>query len=321
MRLLAVLLLAAASCQPHENPPEDRGPAILIVAVDVGQGASALVVGTDGSALLIDGGASSHVGAVRDAVASYAGGRVDHVVVTHWDADHVGGLADFLLGPDRRARTADDGAAGADLWDYGDDGNCTTQACERYRLSRTGRARVVELGQVLRLGDAEAECVTVNGRVAGGTAFTTTDENARSVGFLVRHGNFRALFTGDLTGGGDANPDLETPLARHTGPVDVLHVNHHGSAASTAATALAMWRPRAALVSVGEDNSYCHPAQSVLDRLEAQGARVFSTGAGITRAQGSCRATSWPPGSAVLGTVEVNAYRDGTFYVGGEQVP
>ena len=323
MRALAVALVAAAACQPEQPPSttEDRGPALQVIALDVGQGDATLVIGTDGSALLIDGGSSSHVADVRDLVAAQTAGRVDHVVVTHWDADHLGGLADFLLGEDRRARTADDGAAGADLWDYGDDGGCDSQACQRYRTSRTGRARVITLGQVLALGDAEAECVTVNGQVAGGTSITTTDENVRSVGLLVRHGTFRALFTGDLTGGGDAFPDLETPLARYTGPVDLLHVNHHGSAASTNATALALWHPRAALISVGTDNSYCHPAQSVLDRLAAQGTRVFSTGQGITQADGTCRVTSWPAGSASVGTVMVSAYRDGSLYVAGEEIP
>jgi competence protein ComEC len=54
-------------------------------------------------------------------------------------------------------------------------------------------------------------------------------------------------------------------------------VGHHGAAASTGEALLAESRPRVALVSVGRDNSYGHPAAEVLERLAVYGAQVLRT--------------------------------------------
>ncbi|MEW5847385.1 MAG: MBL fold metallo-hydrolase [Myxococcota bacterium] len=320
--VLLACLLAGCTTQSTTTSTPDRGGAVRVVAVDVGQGDCTLVVGTDGTVVLIDGGGLSSGAEVRAAVQRETGGRVDHVVVTHYDADHLAGVADFLLGPDRVDGTPDDGAPEAKLWDYGDDGTCSTQTCDRYRDARMGRGQTIPLGEVISLGVAQLECVAVNGRVADGSVVPPSDENSRSVSFILRHGTFTALLAGDLTGGGEGTADVETPLARHTGPVSLLHVNHHGSKTSSNQGALALWAPRAAIISVGTDNSYCHPAQDVLDRVVEVGARVFATGGGMVNTDSRCtRTTDWPAGSrAGLGDVVVTAYSDGAFYVADELV-
>ncbi len=324
--LVVLAGLWVAACQPATGTGGSgntggTGSAVTLVAVDVGQGDCTLVLGTDGTVVLIDGGGLNKGDEVRAAVNAEAGGRVDHLVVTHYDADHLAGLADFLLGPDRVANTEDDGAPDAQLWDYGDDGTCGSQTCMRYRQARMGRGRVIEPGQVLGLGEASLECVAVNGRVSNGTTVAMPDENGRSVSFVLRHGSFSALLGGDMTGGGDLTADVETPVARLVGRVDLLKVNHHGSKTSSNGTALALWSPRAAFISVGTDNSYCHPNQAVLDRLEETGARIFSTGAGMVTQDGSCNPTRWPAGALQLGTLHIQAYPDGVLYVENEPLP
>ncbi len=319
---LLVLLCAALACGPRPPTTQTRpGDAVRIVAVDVGQGDCSLVLGPDGTTILIDGGGPSRQDAVWAAVGAYSGGRVDHVVVTHYDADHLGGLSSFLLGADGRAGTDDDGAAGATIWDYGDDGSCTTQTCDRYRQSRTLRGAQATVGQRFPLGDAELVVVAVNGQLPDGTRVPVLDENERSVTVVLSHGVFRALLGGDLTGGGNGTADVETPLARQVGRVDVLKVNHHGSETSTNQMALALWAPRAAVLSLGTDNTYCHPAATVVDRLGQTGAALFATGQGITSA-GRCGATTWPLAATVgVGDVVVDGFRDGEVRVDGNTIP
>jgi beta-lactamase superfamily II metal-dependent hydrolase len=293
-----------------------------MMAVDVGQGDCTVVIGTDGTVLLIDGGGPGHGATVETALNSQSLSSVDHVLVTHFDADHLAGLAEFLLGPDNQPGTADDGAPDAVLWDYGDDGECTSQTCDRYRLARAGRARVITPGEVIPLGQASAECVAVNGVLADGRLISTTDENARSISLLIRHGVTRALIAGDLTGGGLMTSDIETPVAQLVGRLDLLHINHHGSNTSSNATALGLWSPRLGLMSVGTDNSYCHPAADVQERLSASGMQLWTTGSGTVQPGDRCDATLWPSTArAGQGTIQTRLYGDGTVYVEDEQVP
>lgn len=315
-------LLVSAACTGRTPPTNTRpSDAVRIVSVDVGQGDCTLIIGPDGTTLLIDGGGLNKEDTVWAAVDQYTGGRVDHVVATHYDADHLAGLAGFLLGPDGRAGTDDDGAANATVWDYGDDGTCSTQTCDRYRQSRRIRGANATVGQQFALGDATVTVVAVNGNLPDGTRVPVVDENERSVAVVVEHGVFRALVGGDLTGGGNGTADVETPLSRQVGRVDLLRVNHHGSETSSNSMALALWAPRAALVSVGTDNTYCHPAPSVVDRLGQTGAALFATGRGIT-APGRCTATAWPGQATVgVGDVVVDGFRDGAFTVDGSNIP
>ncbi|GIP39562.1 hypothetical protein J31TS4_28420 [Paenibacillus sp. J31TS4] len=77
------------------------------------------------------------------------------------------------------------------------------------------------------------------------------------------------------SGGGEA-----AVLASSSPPprgVDVLKVGHHGSKTSTTEEWLTAWQPRVAVISVGENNVYGHPAKPVLDRLAAFGAEVYRT--------------------------------------------
>ena len=77
---------------------------------------------------------------------------------------------------------------------------------------------------------------------------------------------------------GDLNADSETQLlgAHAIPPVDLLVAGHHGSKYSTSSLLLRKTMPKAVIVSVGE-NSYGHPAQETLDRIQSAGAKVLRT--------------------------------------------
>jgi beta-lactamase superfamily II metal-dependent hydrolase len=71
---------------------------------------------------------------------------------------------------------------------------------------------------------------------------------------------------------------------------DVLKVGHHGSTSSSTVAFLTAVAPRFAVISVGHDNSYDHPAQQTLDRLSAVGATVYRTdedGTVVVRSDGT----------------------------------
>jgi competence protein ComEC len=96
--------------------------------------------------------------------------------------------------------------------------------------------------------------------------------NEASVVMLVRVAGLRLLLTGDVEPEGQAVLARLLPGLR----VDVLKVPHHGSRYQDEPWLLSL-RPSVALVSVGADNDYGHPAESTLQPLEQAGIAVFRT--------------------------------------------
>ena len=91
------------------------------------------------------------------------------------------------------------------------------------------------------------------------------DENDTSLLMNVSYGEFNCLFTGDMTSFAEG-----TLLARGLAPeADVLKVAHHGSAYSTREEWVDAVKPDYAVISVGENNGYGHPARETLERLES----------------------------------------------------
>ncbi|MDE5951030.1 MAG: DNA internalization-related competence protein ComEC/Rec2, partial [Acetatifactor sp.] len=84
------------------------------------------------------------------------------------------------------------------------------------------------------------------------------------------------LLTGDVEGEGERELTAylrQLPLAE----LEVLKVAHHGSRYSTSEAFLQAVTPRLALISAGRDNSYGHPHEELLERLEERGCRVVQT--------------------------------------------
>ena len=97
--------------------------------------------------------------------------------------------------------------------------------------------------------------------------------NDASIVLRIDYGKTSFLFTGDAEDWSeymmiDAGAELRA---------DVLKVGHHGSRTSSTAEFLEAVSPALAVISVGKDNGYGHPAAEVLDRLEAAGALVLRT--------------------------------------------
>ena len=91
--------------------------------------------------------------------------------------------------------------------------------------------------------------------------------------FLLKYNDFDAIFTGDIS----AEQEEELVGSGVLRNVELLKVGHHGSKYSTCEELLAATRPEVAIVSVAAGNSYGHPTQETLDRLEKYGCAVYRT--------------------------------------------
>ena len=104
--------------------------------------------------------------------------------------------------------------------------------------------------------------------------FSGTDEkdlNSSSIVLKLTYGKVNFLFTGDATS------LVEESLLHKDIGADVLKVAHHGSPYSTTNSFFDKVKPKYAIISVGKDNSYGHPGQSLLRKFKKNGVEVHRT--------------------------------------------
>lgn len=227
------------------------------VFLDVGQG-DATLLRLDGLNVLIDGGGTPRgdydVGArtVVPALRALGVNRLDIVVGTHADADHLEGLSSVLRL-----------MAVGELWiGQRKQGDPVLDA-----LLRAARERGVPVREVQRGDSVQAGRDRLTVLWPKGPPFSSAD-NENSVVVRLDAPGFRTAVLGDL-------PDpLEGQIG--VGPLDLLKLAHHGSRFSTDEAFLSQTQPRDAVISVGR-NHYGHPNPDLLARLAARGVRVWRT--------------------------------------------
>jgi competence protein ComEC len=277
--LAATLVLATARRRP--GPPLLVGGCAVVVAVwapalrpgpgvlelhvlDVGQGDALALRTPRGHWVLVDAGRVWTGGdAGRRTVVPYVrrrGGEVALFVLSHPDADHVGG-APSVLEALRPAR-------------WWDPGFVHTSNVYHEALAVAARRAIpwrrAQAGDSLRL---DGVLFRVLGPDSAWTASQRSANDASTV-LLVEHGAVRLLLTGD------AEAAQEAWLVDAWGDglaATVLKLGHHGSRTSSTPAFLDAVQPRVALVSVGAGNRYGHPAPEVLEALRARGVDILRT--------------------------------------------
>ncbi len=218
--------------------------------LDVGQGDASLIRLSDGSSILVDGGRSWGADRVVKAIGALGLRKIDLVVATHPDADHIEALPALmaripvgmlLTGP----------AQPTDVQDL---------ALRKAAQSHSVKLVEVAGGTVFRIGPAVLRFVGPRGDEA--------EDNERSLVFELFSNGRIALFTGDAS-----SPSENTWKLR---PIHLLKVGHHGSRHSTGTALLEVIRPKVALIGVGA-NRYSHPSPLVLQRLREIDSHIYRT--------------------------------------------
>jgi competence protein ComEC len=233
---------------------------LTLTALDVGHGDAIVLSLPEGQRVLVDGGGlpatSFDVGerVVLPYLLDHGGRRLDAVVFTHADYDHIGGL--FAIVDSMNVR---------EVWESG----ARWERPAYRRLRQAARRRGAGLRRLralesFRWGGVYWEILAASG--APGLELPE-DENDRSIVMRLTLGESSVLLTGD------AGEMLERALLSSGLPLeaDVLKVAHHGSQSSTSAPFLEAVRPRFAILSSRQNPGWPLPSSTVLDRLRASG--------------------------------------------------
>ena len=236
-----------------------------IVFLDVGQGDALAIRSPGGRWILVDTGPRGRTyDAGARVVLPYLHrrgvARIEALVLTHPDLDHIGGAEAVVQALDVGYVLDPAQATGRDA--YVD----VLEAASRDAIPWLEARRDVSI----MLDGVEISVLHPGGPMSA--SFSATDSNAQSVVLLVRYGEFEALLTGD------APVEVEEAiLADLPWELEVLKVGHHGSNTSTSPLLLARTSPALAVISVGARNRYGHPHADVVRRLIESGARVLRT--------------------------------------------
>lgn len=225
---------------------------IKVSFIDVGQ-ADCILIQDNGKNMLIDAGNNEDGDKLVKYFKSLGINEFKYLVGTHPHEDHIGGLDNIInnfdIGKVYMPNVITTTATFEDVID----------AIDKKGLGIT----VPKIGDNISLGDASVRVIY--------TGTDASDLNNTSIVLKLVYGNVSFLFMGDATS------KVEKEILDRDIESSVLKVGHHGSKYSSTNDFLRKVNPRYAVISVGKDNSYGHPASTTLSKLNKLGVLVYRT--------------------------------------------
>lgn len=250
--MVTVLLFNWSLAQPDGR--------LHIYFLNVGQGDATLIVTPSGRNILVDGGFYPSVltSELGDHLPFWQK-RIDLIVATHPDADHVSALVE-VFERYKVTQLITNGSERGETAVY--DAVLSAAEAEPVPIitAVTGQRILIEDGvelQILHPADSRNE----------------ENRNENSVSMRLTYGNFSYLFTGDAEAFGE-RAMLQTGLPLQS---IVFKAGHHGSRTSSTQSFLEAVQPKIMVVSAGADNRFGHPHPEVLARAQMMGTAVLRT--------------------------------------------
>ena len=178
--------------------------------------------------------------------------KLDYIVGTHYDEDHIGGLDDIIENFDiGKFYLSNGGELGPNYYNL-------EKAAKKKNLAIT----IPKVGDKIDFGDVDME-------VMAASKFDGKNDNNASIVIQAKYGSRKYLFMGDL--------EKQEEAKRKWNEVDVLKAGHHGSNTSSTQEFLNQVKPKYVFVSAGKNNKYRLPNVKAMERIEKTGAKIFRT--------------------------------------------
>lgn len=262
-KLVAVIL---AICIIFEFVQFFNNRDLRIFFIDVGQGDSTLIITPKNKVILIDGGGSldKNYDVGKSVLVPYLLDReiskIDYIIVSHFDNDHVGGLMYVLK--TLKVKNILISKQSEDSKEYK----------EFMELAKKERIKII----IVKQGDSIKieKDITFN-ILYPASKLEFDDLNNNSIVTKMIYKDFSILFTGDIEM--EAEDKILKKYNQDTLKSTVLKVAHHGSKTSTTEEFINSVNPKITLIGVGKNNNFGHPNEEVLDRIENSGAKIYRT--------------------------------------------
>ncbi|MDU4868098.1 ComEC/Rec2 family competence protein [Lancefieldella parvula] len=226
--------------------------------MDVGQG-EAILIALPEKTMLIDAGPTVSGPKISQVLHELGREKIDYLVATHPDEDHIGGMADVISSTQIGTIYAPN----------------KTNNTATYRKFLTAiqnnnlQITLAEAGTIIDQTDDYKIEILWPAKDAN-----FPDTNDYSIIIKLTIGNKTFLFTGDAP--------TSAILQSNPGHIDVLKLSHHGSRTGTNEQLVRKLSPTYAVISYALDNSYGHPMKSVLNALHKHSVEIWGTGANGT---------------------------------------
>ena len=252
LSLVMALILAIGLLPAQGNAATKE---LKVHFLDVGQGDSILIQAPGGKNMLVDGGAKGQGAKVVSFLKSKGVKRLDYVVATHPDADHIGGLIAVLNA--------------FPVTNFIDSGHVHTSQTYYDLLSLVDKKNIkftvpkeldklaLDPNMIIRVLHADEKA---------------SDSNDASIVLKATYNKVSFLLMAD------ASTTIEDKIrAKYDVKATVLKNGHHGSNTSSSAAFISNVKPSVAILSYGKNNSYGHPHLAIEARLKNVGAKTYKT--------------------------------------------
>ena len=229
-----------------------------VTVLEVGQGDCTLIQ-AGGQNMVMDVGNNDQGERVVSYLKEQGIGKLDYLLLSHPDADHIGGGDNVL--ENFEVQTVIMPEVANDTMTYQE----VMEEISRYDVD----VKYPEVGDIFTLGDAEFTVLCPEPELV-----SQDDLNNSSVGIKLVHGENSFVMCGD------AEAKSEQEMVKRFGSsleCDVLKCGHHGSNTATSDEFLAAVNPTWAVISCGKENRYGHPHSEVLDKLENDDVQIYRT--------------------------------------------
>jgi len=232
-----------------------------LVFFDVGQGDAILVHTPENKNILVDTGPNERFLPAQAAIIPYLRNhgisRLDAIVLTHPDSDHIGGAKEIL-----------ENIKVNNLFENGVSSKSKTyRKLKKYILQRHIKDTILSDGESLNF-DKEVKI-----QVIRPFKEHKNSHNEDCIVLYISYNKFSTLLTGDCEE--EALYEMEKYIKN---PITILKVGHHGSSHSINDAYLSYLRPQLAVISVGKKGyKYGHPNSKILEELKEFNVKTFRT--------------------------------------------
>jgi len=185
--------------------------------------------------------------------------HIDLLVMSHPHSDHIGGVPAVLESIPVRT-----------IWDsYSDYRSQVYLRIQELSDQKRIAVEQVRPGEIYQLGTMTLTCIYPSKRIGE----NVRNINNASIVFRLDHGKNSVLFVGDLE---DEGEDRVSKL-KTVDHMDVIKIGHHGSITSSSDKFCKKVQPSVGIISLGRDNKFGHPSQTVIQRWEHVGTNLYRT--------------------------------------------